>query len=97
MKKEVDDTLKPLNTPPFPNVDGLSDEEARHIVLDFLNSYEWILEENARRFEKAMKKIKRCAFLRGFLNPFGLPLEETHFSWCPAPYWINQGQNTKTD
>lgn len=52
---------------------------------------QWRQEEN-RRLEAAMVRIKACAFLHGFLNAFtGKDAFAHHYSWCPYEQWQQSG------
>lgn len=49
------------------------------------------------RFEMALERIKLCAFLNGFMNPFGQGnLSEIHFKWCPHKEWMNFTKPSKS-
>ena len=42
-----------------------------------------IRQENMRQFQRALSRMKRCAWLRKFLRLS----KEGHFSWCPHEHW----------
>lgn len=83
--------LIPLPIPDFPNVENVPVEQARALIEQFIKDFEEVNQENTKRFDKAIKRIRWCAFLRGFSDPFALdPVGlRHHYSWCPAKEWHN--------
>lgn len=83
--------------PPYPNVDGYTDEETKFAIENFLNRGEFVLSENQRRFKKAMRRIRLCAMIKSFKQViFNGPSASVdmykHYSWCPALNWISHDQ-----
>lgn len=83
------DDLKPLPRPSAPSIDGLSTSMAKAKIEAYIADWEFVLEENQKRFEIALPRMKWCAWWHGFLQPFRPNLEH-HYSWCPAPFWYDK-------
>lgn len=82
----------PMTMPAYPNIEDIPAEQAREDLENFLNQCNTTIEQNEQRFEKALKRIKVCAFLKGFLS-FGLNYDkDDHFKWCPSKEWENWWQ-----
>lgn len=84
--------LKPLEYPVAPKIDGCSDEEARRSVHEYLERVEFVVTENRRRADLALRRMKICITFHAFLNPWGgLEYIQTHhFRWCPHRYWFDE-------
>lgn len=58
------------------------------------NFYATVSELDSR-FENGMTRIKTCALLYGFLNPFThqIPItKRKHYKWCPHDAWMEHSR-----
>lgn len=75
---------KPRPLPVLPPLSKLDDSvSARENIKKWAALSEETQSHNDIIFEKALKRIKWCAFWNGMLER---PLSE-HFSWCPHDDW----------
>lgn len=80
------ENILPLPYPEFPSpVADLKKREENLLLWE--QQMESVREENNRRFEKALKPIRRCAFWRGFTQ-WAKPDISQHYSWCPYDEWM---------
>lgn len=85
--------------PKVPHPDTLNNlpkDEAEKLFSQWEEDYYRVQEENQVQFEKDLKKIKLCAFLRGLTNAFtpvysirDLNDIKKHYSWCPHDTWTD--------
>lgn len=86
-KKDImKDRIKPIPTPRIPHY---TESDLRVLMDEWEEEVEAVRAENDVRFKRALKVIRRCAFLRGFMSLFGNSsgISQTHFKWCPSPEW----------
>lgn len=58
-------------------------------TLDYLESAleTWETEQDAR-LQKAEKRVRLCAYLKGMISAFGFHSSSKHFDWCPFEAWM---------
>lgn len=88
---QIPENLKPLSKPQLPTIVELKTSgNPKQLMEDWEKEFNRIQDLNDQRFEKSLKRIKLCAFIRGLTNPFvGRINHNHHYSWCPAKYWIS--------
>lgn len=85
--------------PKLPHPDTLNSlpkDEAEKLFSQWEKDCEEALQHNRDLFEKDLKKIRLCAFLRGFRISFtpayavrDLNDINKHYSWCPSDRWTD--------
>lgn len=85
--------------PKVPHPDTLNNlpkDEAEKLFSQWEEDCYRVQEENQVQFEKDLKKIRLCAFLRGFSRVLTPPYAirnvdslKEHYSWCPHDTWTD--------
>lgn len=89
---KMNEKVLPLPRPDYPSIQGLDNQTARKALQDFFREWDEVARENEERFPRALRRVRWCAFLRGFLNPFSNALALPHYSWCPFEHWMSTTQ-----
>ena len=77
----------PQKMPVLPSPEELRQSDDPKTLFDHWEAQsQRVLEENKNLFARDLRIMKRCDYLRGFMN------RNDHFSWCPKQHWDEHWQ-----
>lgn len=85
------DELTPVHIPKLPDPRGLTSAQVDAMLTEREEYVQWASEENERRLDAAMFRIKLCTQMKSFAATARGRVHDlsSHYSWCPAPLWYD--------
>lgn len=88
----VKESLQPIPRPPYPSVKNMDKEKANIVILNFLDEWKKVIEENNRRSKKLVKYAVFCGIRKGFLMSCGQKNIKCA-DWCPNYQLMDQSES----
>lgn len=91
-KKDADIHKRPMpKLPLITDLQNMNPEEVKIAIDSWEQEFSDAIMLNNKSFNNALVRIRVCAFIKRFKNPYDNFNHNEHYTWCPHEEWV---QNT---